>query len=68
MEDGESHEQYTSSAPGLHGGHLPVTDTGIHTPQAFHWEMWVWQGVSSQVERWLCLKCGGQKDARYGYC
>ena len=45
-----SHEQHSSSVPGLHGGCLPVTDTGIHIQQASHWEVWVWQGVLSQVE------------------
>ena len=54
MGGGGGHEQHTSSAPGLHGGRLPVTDTGIYVPRASHWEMWVWQGVSSQVERRLC--------------
>ena len=51
---GGDHEQHASSVPGLHGGRLPVTDTGIHAPRASHWEVWVWQGVSSQVERRLC--------------
>ena len=40
---GGGHEQHTSSAPGLHGGRLPLSDTGIHAPQVSHWE--VWQGV-----------------------
>ena len=60
------HEQHTSSAPGLHGGCLPVTDTRIRAPQAFHWEVWVWQGVSFQVERRLCPQCAGQRDGGYG--
>ena len=67
MGGGGGHEQHTSSAPGLHGSRLPVTDTGIHPPRVSHWEMWVWQGVSSQVERRLCPECGGQKDGRYGH-
>ena len=67
MGGGGGHEQHTSSAPGLHGGRLTVTDTGIYTPQASHWEVWVWQGVSSQVERRLCPECGGQKDGGYGH-
>ena len=62
MGGGGGHEQHTSSAPGLHGARLPVTDTGIYVPQASHWEVWVWQGVSSQVERRLCPECGGQRD------
>ena len=33
---GGGHEQYTSSAPGLHGGRLPVTDTGIYAPLESH--------------------------------
>ena len=65
MGGGGGPEQHTS-APGLHGGRLPVTDTGIHVPRAFHWEVWVWQGVSSQVERRLCPECGGQRDGGYG--
>ena len=66
MGGGGGHEQHTSSAPGLHGGRLPDTDTGIYVPRAFHWEVWVWQGVSSKVERRLCPECGGQRDGRYG--
>ena len=68
MGGGGGHEQHNSPAPGLHVGRLPVTDTGIHVPLASRWEMWVWQGVSSQVERRLCPECGGQRDGRYGYC
>ena len=69
MGGGGGHEQHTSSAPGLHGGRLPVTDTGIHVPRASHWEVWVWQGVSSQVGRLLCPEYGGRRDGRYGhYC
>ena len=69
MGGGGGHEQHTSSAPGLHGGGLPVSDTGIHVQQASpHWEVWVWQGVSSQVERRLCHECGGQRDSGYGHC
>ena len=67
MGGGGGHEQHTSSAPGLHGGRLPVTDTGIHAPQASHWEVCVWQGVSSQVERRLCPECGDQRDGGYGH-
>ena len=63
MGGGGSHEQHTSSAPGLHGGRLPVTDTCIHIPQASHWEES--QGVSSQVERRLSPECGGQRDGGY---
>ena len=33
MGSGGGHEQHTSS-PGLHGGRLPLSDTGIHAPQA----------------------------------
>ena len=66
MGGGGGHEKHTSCAPGVHGGRLPVTDTGIHVPRASHWEMWVWQGVSSQVERRLFPECGGQRDGRYG--
>ena len=62
MGGGGAHEQHTSSAPGLHGGRLSVTDTGIYAPRAIHWEVWVWQGVSSQVERRLCPECGGRSD------
>ena len=51
MGGGGGHEQLASSAPRLHGGRLFVTDTGIYIPQASHREVWVWQGVSSQVER-----------------
>ena len=36
MGGGRGHEQHTSSAPGLHGGRLPVSDTGIYVPQASH--------------------------------
>ena len=36
MGGGGGHEQHASSSPGLHGGRLPVTDTGIHAPQASH--------------------------------
>ena len=32
MGGGGGHEQHTSSVPGLHGGRLPVTDTGIYVP------------------------------------
>ena len=63
---GGGHEQYTSSAPGLHGSCLSVADTGIHVPWGSHWEVWVWQRQSSQVERWLCPECGGQRDGIYG--
>ena len=66
MGGGGGHEQHTSSAPGLYGGRLSVTDIGIYVPRASYWEMWVWQGVSSQVEKRLCPECGGQKDGRYG--
>ena len=66
MGGGGGHEQHASSAPGLHGGRLPVADTGMYVPQVSHWEVWVWQGVSSQVERRLCPECGGQRDGRYG--
>ena len=59
------HEQHASSAPGLHGGRLPVSNTGIHVPPESHWKVWVWQGVSSQVERRLCPECGGQRDGEY---
>ena len=54
MGGGGGYEEHTSSTPGLHGGRLPVTDTGIHAPQSSHWEVCVWQGVSSQAERRLC--------------
>ena len=66
MGSGGGHEQHTS-APGLHGGRLPVTDAGIYVPQAFFWEVWVWQGVSSQVDGRLCPECGGQRDGGYGH-
>ena len=69
MGGGGGHEQHTSSAPELYGGRLPVTDTGIYVPRASHWEVLVWQGVSSQVERWLCPECGatvGGMACRYG--
>ena len=36
MGGGGGHEQLASSAPGLHGGCLFVTDTGICVPQASH--------------------------------
>ena len=36
MGGGGGHEQHASSAPGLRGGHLTVSDTGIHAPQASH--------------------------------
>ena len=42
MGGGGGHEQHTSSAPGLHGGHLPLSDILGYT-QVSHWE--VWQGV-----------------------
>ena len=67
MGGGGGHEQQASSAPGLHGGRLPVTDTGLYVPRASHWEMCVWQGLSSQVKRRLCPQCGGQKDGRFGH-
>ena len=60
---GGGHEQHTSSVPGLHGGRLPVTGTGVHVPQ-----VWVWQGTSSQVEKWLRPECGGQRDGESGHC
>ena len=67
MGGGRGHEQHASSAPGLHGGRLPVSDAGIYVPQASHWEVWVWQGVSSQVQSGrLCPECGGQRDGGYG--
>ena len=66
MGGGGGHEQHTSSAPGLHGSRFSITDTGIHAPRASHWKVWVWQGVSSQVERWLCPECRGQRDGGYG--
>ena len=66
MGSGGGHEQHTSSAPGLHGGRLPVTDAGIHAPQSFHWEVWVWQGLSSHVESGrLCPECESQRDGGY---
>ena len=65
MGGGGGHEQHTSSAPGLHGGRLADTDTGIHVPRAIHWEVWVWQGVSSQVERRLCPECSDGGSGRY---
>ena len=67
MGGGGGHEQHTSSAPGLHGGRLTVSDTGIYVPGESHCEVWVWQGVSSQVERRLCPECGGQRDGGYGH-
>ena len=67
MGGGGGHEQYASSVPGLHGGRLPVSDTGIYVPRGSHREVWVWQGVLAQVERRLCPECGGQRDGRYGH-
>ena len=67
MGSGGGHEQHTSSASGLHGSRLPVTDTGIYVPRVSRWEVWVWQSVSSHVERRLCPECGGQRDGGYGH-
>ena len=66
MGGGGSHEQHTSSTPGLHGDRLPVTDTGIYVPPVSHWKVWAGQGVSSQLERRLCPECGGQRDGGHG--
>ena len=67
MGGGGGHEQHASSAPGLHGGRLSVTDTGIYVPQASHWEVCEGQGLSSQDERRLFPECGGQRDDGYGH-
>ena len=64
---GGGHQQHASSTPGLYGGRLRITNIWIYVPQAAHWEVWVWQGVSYKDERRLCRECGGQRDGEYGH-
>jgi len=69
---GGGREEHSSSATRLHGGCLPVADTGVYVPKVGRLSKqeglrWVWQGTLSQVGGWFCPESRGWQNGKCSY-